>query len=46
VNGQARKGADVPESLDVAVRATAVLGEGPTWDDAAGTGQPGHPFAG
>jgi sugar lactone lactonase YvrE len=27
----------VPESLDVAIRATAVLGEGPTWDGASGT---------
>jgi sugar lactone lactonase YvrE len=27
----------VPERLDVAVRATAVLGEGPTWDGATGT---------
>jgi sugar lactone lactonase YvrE len=27
----------VPESLDVAIRATAVLGEGPTWDGATGT---------
>jgi sugar lactone lactonase YvrE len=27
----------MPESLDVAVRATAVLGEGPTWDAATGT---------
>jgi sugar lactone lactonase YvrE len=27
----------VPESLDVAIRATAMLGEGPTWDGATGT---------
>ncbi len=27
----------MPERLDVAVRATAVLGEGPTWDGATGT---------
>jgi sugar lactone lactonase YvrE len=27
----------MPNSLDVAVRATAVLGEGPTWDPATGT---------
>jgi sugar lactone lactonase YvrE len=27
----------MPDSLDVAVRATAVLGEGPTWDAATGT---------